>query len=117
MDILIVLSLFQVEMARRIEPYSIIAIGNPGCGKSTTLNYLAQQVLFKSGSSFGTGLTYQLDKRTVLLTIDGKTAQITFCDTPGLNDARKRIAAGEAISKALKVRIKTFTEGFGKNFQ
>ena len=124
MDILFVLSLFQLSVAKmaspRIEPFSIIdpenqtptdlkpfsiiAIGNPGCGKSTTLNYLAQQVLFKSGPSVGTGFTYQMDKKTVSLTINGETAKITFCDTPGLNDGRKREAAGEAISKALKVR-------------
>ena len=84
----------------------VIAIGNPGCGKSTTLNYLAQQdpVLFKSGPSIGTGITYELDEKHASLKINGKMAQITFCDTPGLNDAGKRVAAGEAISTALKVR-------------
>ena len=82
----------------------IIAIGNPGCGKSTTLNYLAKQVLFKSGPSIGTGLTYKLDKKATSVKMNGEMAQITFCDTPGLNDARKRKAAGEAISEALKVR-------------
>ena len=82
----------------------IIAIGNPGCGKSTTLNYLAKKVLFKSGPSVGTGLTYKLDKKKTSVEINGEMAQITFCDTPGLNDAGKRVAAGEAISEALKVR-------------
>ena len=86
------------------DPLKIIAIGNPGSGKSTTLNYLAKDVLFKSGPSVGTGLTYKLDKKATSVEIDGKMTQVTFCDTPGLNDARKREAAGKAISEALKVR-------------
>jgi len=73
---------------------SIIAIGNPGCGKSTTLNYLAQQKVFQSGVSYGSGMTGALDVQEV----NG----ITYCDTPGLNDAGKRKAAGKAISEALK---------------
>ena len=123
MGILISSSLFQLSSANLaplnptslsdepMEPFSVIAIGNPGSGKSTTLNYLAQKVVFRSGPSIGSGLTYQLDTETVPLACkNGKKVQVTFCDTPGLNDARKRIAAGEAISKALKVGIKTFTE-------
>ena len=75
---------------------SIIVIGNPGSGKSTTLNYLGQKLMFKSGVAIGSGLTYELNKEEV--------SGITYCDTPGLNDARKREAAGKAISKVLKVR-------------
>ena len=30
-----------------MEKNAIIAVGNPGAGKSTTLNYLAGEVLFK----------------------------------------------------------------------
>jgi predicted GTPase len=75
---------------------SIIAIGNPGSGKSTTLNYLAQKLIFKSGVAIGSGLTYELNK----VKVNG----ITYCDTPGLNDAKKREAFGKAISEALKVR-------------
>ena len=52
--------------------------------------------MLKSGVSFGSGLTYALNKK--------KVNGITYCDTPGLNDAKKREAAGKAISKALKVR-------------
>ena len=93
------------ELPPMSEPFSIIAIGNPGSGKSTTLNYLAQKFVFKSGPSIGSGLTYKLDEEEVRVTCsNGKTVQITFYDTPGLNDAGKRVAAGEAISKALKVR-------------
>ena len=92
-------------MPTATDSLKIIAVGNPGCGKSTTLNYLAKQVLFKSGPSIGTGLTYELDKKATSVKMkNGEMAQITFCDTPGLNDAGKRVAAGEAISEVLKVR-------------
>ena len=68
----------------------IIAIGNPGSGKSTFLNSLAGECLFKSGFNPGSGLTYQLDVRR------------NFYDTPGLADPKKRKKAGEAISEALR---------------
>jgi len=55
---------------------------------------MGQKVVFKSGTSIGAGLTYELNKETV--------DNITYCDTPGLNDAKKREAAGKAITKALK---------------
>ena len=68
--------------------------------------------MFRSGVAIGSGLTYQLDKKHVSLTINGvfgpETVQITLCDTPGLNDAGKRVEAGKAISKALKVRNFTY---------
>ena len=73
---------------------SIIVIGNPGAGKSTILNGLAGEVLFKSGVSIGEGLTYKLDERT--------NDKGTFFDTPGLADDTHREAAGEAISTALR---------------
>ena len=73
---------------------SIIVIGNPGAGKSTILNGLAGEVLFKSGISIGDGLTYQLDER--------ENARGTFFDTPGLADNTHREAAGKAISTALR---------------
>ena len=73
---------------------SIIGIGNPGAGKSTILNGLAREILFKSGISIGNGLTYQLDER--------KNEEGTFFDTPGLADDTHRAAAGEAISTALR---------------
>ena len=73
---------------------SIIVIGNPGAGKSTVLNGLAREILFKSGISLGNGLTYQLDER--------KNEEGTFFDTPGLADDTHREAAGEAISIALR---------------
>ena len=74
----------------------IIAIGNPGCGKSTILNSLAGEILFKSGISLGQGLTFQLDERKAT-----KNGQI-FLDTPGLADLTLRKQAGIAISEGLR---------------
>lgn len=69
-------------------------IGNPGVGKSTLINCLAEKVLFKSGVSTGGGMTYQLEEK--------KHNGITFMDTPGLADIKLRKAAAQAITKALK---------------
>ena len=74
---------------------SIVAIGNPGVGKSTILNALAGEHLFKSGISIGSGLTYQLDEKS---NMRGR-----FFDTPGLADDTYRKAAGEAIRDALRM--------------
>ena len=46
---------------------SVIAIGNPGVGKSTILNSLANHLMFKSGvvpDLRGSSLTYKLEKRS-----------------------------------------------------
>ena len=69
----------------------IIAIGNPGSGKSSILNAFAGQLLFQSGVSVGSGLTTQLESRAS----NGNT----YIDTPGLADDFNRKAAGEALSK------------------
>ena len=71
-----------------------IAVGNPGAGKSTFLNALAGENLFKSGVNIGKGLTYQLD--------EGCNAKGYFMDTPGLADETLRKAAGNAISEGLR---------------
>ena len=57
-------------------------IGNPGVGKSTLVNCLAQKVLFKNGISIGSGMTYQMEKEEH----DG----IVYMDTPGLADIKLR---------------------------
>ena len=79
-----------------MEKNAIIAVGNPGAGKSTTLNYLAGEVLFKSGDSFGGGLTSELNVGV------SRDSNWIFYDTPGLADLGLRKAAGKAISKALR---------------
>ena len=75
-----------------MEKNAIIAVGNPGAGKSTTLNYLAGEVLFESGDSFGGGLTSQLN-------VGVSKDNVVFYDTPGLADISLRKAAGKAISE------------------
>ena len=63
------------------EEVNILLIGNPRVGKSTILNGLIMKPHFKSGISFGAGLTYQLD----IYKPPGQS--ITYMDTPGLDDA------------------------------
>ena len=74
---------------------SVIAIGNPGAGKSAILNALASQIIFRSGLSVGKGLTYKLEQRVV--------GDIKFCDTPGLADVRQKVEAGIAIRDSLNM--------------
>lgn len=74
-------------------PPSIIAIGNPGSGKSTMLNALAHELLFKSGISYGSGMSPILEKKTNRYGI--------FYNTPRLADDTYRKKAAEAISSAL----------------
>ena len=68
-------------------------IGNPGAGKSTLANCIAERILFTSGISFGSGKTYGLDKE--------KHNGIMYLDTPGLADIKMRKAAASAITEAL----------------
>ena len=72
----------------------VLFVGNPGGGKSTLLNSLLGKLHFKSGVSFGQGLTTLFDSSVQ----DG----VTFCDTPGLLDTALRQQAAEEITKALK---------------
>ena len=69
-------------------------IGNPGAGKSTLANCIAERVLFKSGISFGSGKTYKLDKE--------KSDGIMYLDTPGFADINMRQTAASSITKALR---------------
>ena len=69
-------------------------IGNPGAGKSTLANCIAERVLFKSGISFGSGKTYKLEKE--------EHSGIIYLDTPGLADIKMRKAAANAITEALR---------------
>jgi GTPase len=81
----------------------LLFIGNPGAGKSTLLNCimrdrnsgeLREDQMFKSGISYGSGMTLQLHTEQITDTI--------FMDTPGLEDSTNRKEAAEAITEALK---------------
>jgi GTPase SAR1 family protein len=78
------------------QPAKFIVIGNPGTGKSTTINCYVGEQLFTSGPSRnGSGVTFELDE---MRSNDGRT----FLDTPGLSDLKMRKQAAEAIDKALQ---------------
>jgi len=73
---------------------NVVMIGNPGTGKSTLLNGIIGKVAFNSGVSWGTGMTYQLDMRTV--------KGVRYMDTPGLSDVAMRKKAAVAIKEAMR---------------
>ena len=81
-------------MAKNMSRYRLF-IGNPGAGKSTLANCIAECVLFKSGISFGSGKTSKLDKE-----MHNKSG-IMYLDTPGLADIKMRKVAASAITEAL----------------
>ena len=102
-----------------MDSVKVIAVGNPGSGKSTVLNSLAGEVLFKNGVNIGQGVSVTLpstnkfispqvsNNRPHTITIAGLTFQLDerenknghFLDTPGLADESLRKAAGQAISE------------------
>lgn len=72
-----------------------VFIGNPGTGKSSTMNCYLGEVLFKSGfSKTGSGVTFQLDIQ--------RSGDNTWMDTPGLSDTMLREEAARAINEALQ---------------
>lgn len=71
-------------------------VGNPGTGKSTLINGVIGEPLFRSGVSFdGAGITYKFDHHEV-------PGLGVMMDTPGLGDEKMKEQAAEAITKALK---------------
>eukprot|EP00558_Chaetoceros_sp_UNC1202_P005408 CAMPEP_0197237186 /NCGR_PEP_ID=MMETSP1429-20130617/4087_1 /TAXON_ID=49237 /ORGANISM="Chaetoceros sp., Strain UNC1202" /LENGTH=333 /DNA_ID=CAMNT_0042696147 /DNA_START=44 /DNA_END=1045 /DNA_ORIENTATION=+ len=74
----------------------IIFIGNPGTGKSTLLNGTLGKSKFKSGVSYGRGMT------TVLQMEQDSNTGIWYGDTPGLADVDLRQKAAAEITQALK---------------
>ncbi|GLD97313.1 hypothetical protein PINS_up005997 [Pythium insidiosum] len=72
----------------------IVAIGNPGVGKSTFLNCLANQPAFRSGLSYGTGLT----KTAAMVAIQN----FLLVDTPGLCDMTIEKNAALEITRVLR---------------
>jgi len=74
-------------------PNYVLFVGNPGTGKSTLLNSILGNSVFRSGVSYGSGLTYEMQK----FCKDG----IVYCDTPGLADSARRQTAANEINKAL----------------
>lgn len=72
-------------------------MGNPGSGKSTILNGIADKVIFKSGISIGTGLTTVLQKY--------EHEGVSLYDTPGLADIKFKKQAGTELDKLLEKKI------------
>jgi len=71
-------------------------VGNPGTGKSTLINGVLGEPLFKAQPSFnGSGVTFKLDEKHI-------PGLGRFMDTPGLADEEKKRQAAASITEALK---------------
>lgn len=69
-------------------------LGNPGTGKSTLINCLVGQQVFRSGVHWGDGLTQDYQRFVA--------NDVAYMDTPGLADPRIIEQAAQAITRALK---------------
>jgi GTP-binding protein EngB required for normal cell division len=76
------------------EKVHIVLVGNPGVGKSTILNSLCGQIHFRSGVSYGSGLTTCLQ--------EVELANLVYADTPGLADAELREQAAKEIERLFR---------------
>ncbi|OWZ24264.1 hypothetical protein PHMEG_000743 [Phytophthora megakarya] len=73
---------------------SRLFLGNPGTGKSTLINCLVGKQAFRSGVSWGGGLTQEYQRI--------QHNDIAYMDTPGLADQTIITKAAEAITTALR---------------
>jgi GTP-binding protein EngB required for normal cell division len=81
---------------------NVVFVGNPGVGKSTLLNGLCNAVEFRSGISFGTGLTESFATKNAMVPFCGIEIPIVACDTPGLADVKRREKCAAQIKAALQ---------------
>lgn len=79
-------------------PEILMFVGNPGVGKSSTINALKQEIVAKADVTLGSGLTQFFTKYKHQH--QGKS--YFLFDTPGLDDMKIREQAAVEIEKALK---------------